>query len=227
MTRKCNRLAIELHLSLQGFYAGLSMNVPDPITVPSGVPLARFAKMYYDCTEDEEEGIAIMQQRKERHDCTIEQFLGHHATMVNDFPDIEDATNVGDSTRAHVATTQFLKHYRDYIGLLHQFRSKPKTTDYFLDFPSAPVTSMSRQYFCFGHFNPTHDYSGAVREADQLEHILKSIDPRHTISFGSELAPVTQPYGSGTWMDSSYRGRLEFTRKMWDDFKNPPARADL
>jgi len=219
MNDEFDQPVIGFHLGLQGFHAGLSMNVTDPIAVPSGIPLARFAKMYYDCTEDEDEGVAIMQRRKELHEATIDQFLNHHAQMVEHFATIEDAANVGDSHRARTAAAAFLRHYLDYVEFLHQFRSKPETTEQFLDFPSAPVTSLAQRYISIREFNPTRDYSGAVREAEQLERILNTIEPHHILKFG-QLAPVAQPYGSGTWMDCSYRGRLEFTKKMWEDFKS-------
>jgi hypothetical protein len=214
-----DRSVIELHLGLQGFHAGLSMNVSDPVAVPSGIPLARFASIYYDCTEDENEGIAIMQQRKDRHGQTVERFLEYHARMVEQLATIEEYANVGNSPNARTATAAFLRHYRDYVEFLHQFRSSPETATPFLDFPSAPVTSLSRQYLSIREFNPTRDYSGAVREAARLERILSEIEPHHILTFG-QLAPVAQPYSSGTWMDGSYRGRLEFTKKMWEDFKS-------
>ena len=84
------------------------------------------------------------------------------------------------------------------------------------------MTGLSYRHIRMTPFNPTGDYSGAVREARQLEQILQDIEPHQTIKFG-ELAPTSMPYaGNASWMDSSYRGRLEFTRMMLNKFKEGP-----
>lgn len=209
---------INLHLCLQGFSAGLSRNVTDPIAVPSGIPSMTFGKIYYDCTDPEEEGISIMHARITQHEATIEQFLQQHDGLVKDFADIEDAANVGNTARVRAAMKSFLANYRNYIEFVHAFRSNPATGELFLDFPSGPVTGLSYGHMRITPFNPTQDYSGAVREAQLLEQLLQDIEPQQQIKFG-ELAPTSMPYsGSASWMDSSYRGRLELTRKMLERF---------
>lgn len=211
----------QLHFSLQCFYHALAISVTDPVVVPSGISLAPFTKMYFDCTDPPEEGRRVMRCRAARAGTLIDAFLNQHEAMNNHLASIEESANARQTLRVKDQTARFLRQYREHVALIAAFHQKPPIPeDLFLEYPTlnSDVPGFQRSGLTKRHiwqlrFNPQCNREGTLAEASALEALLDHIGPGEPVQFG-ELNTTGTPYSGSSWLDSSYRGRIEFTQKM-------------
>lgn len=213
---------VQVHLSLQGFYQTLGQSVTDPVTVPSGSPLAQFSRMYYDCTDNEDEGYTIMRRRIGRFEGTIFSFISEHQTMLDALIGIEEHANTGNTAAVRHDISRFVDLYESHLDGIARVRKE----DSFLDFPNAAICALSGRYLRNAYFNPKRTERGARKEGYLLREALADISPHEIIQF-SGICPTRAPTASlsipddKNMMDTSYQGRINFTKEMLRRVNNP------
>lgn len=203
----------QIHLALQKFYQALSQSVCDPVCVPSGLPTPGFDRMFYDTAEDEQKARKTMQERIRKHGFTISAFLQHHERMVDILASIEEAANARTTERVKTNIAEFIRQYREHIGLIDAFRVQPEKPELFLDYPRCHTTALSAEHVRVIDFNPSQDYIGALKEACTLEDLMRTEEP---LCFGpiNATGPPYSGLAPQSGLDTSYRGSVEFVKIM-------------
>jgi len=206
-----------LHLALQGFCFVLPCSVTDPVSVSSGIKVYPYEKMFYDCTEDAQVGLEIMQKRLANHSDTIRTFIQQHEQMRGELEGIEEAVNTKSTDGAKEHIKEFLGIYRTQMEMITKFRDQNKE-DPFLSYPYGQTYGRSNRIIRPIVFNRTQNWEGAWKEALVLESTIEMFQPYEEIKFGSLNQTGMRFSGiEANWMDTSYPSRIGCVKQMLAD----------
>lgn len=209
---------IEALLKLSSVYEACTLSACDPISVPTDIQNSAgkhtFSHMFYDCTDPEERGMRIMNQRINEGD-DIQAHLGIHDDLLGNFYSVDEALKTDDRAGLVKAGRLVFKNLEKYGKLVGEHSNRLGERA-FLSYPVclpghifAPVnTGVTTEKV----FNPEQDAEGLRRDITSGLTALENL----TLHGGvfAEIG-MYDGYDSGKGIfETSLRSRLELTKLL-------------
>ncbi len=208
---------IEALLRLSSVYEACTLSACDPVSVTDIKGLAgkhTFSHMFYDCTDPEEMGIGVMNQRIREGD-DIQAHLRIHDALLANFYSVDGAVKADDRAGIVEAGRLVFENLGEY-GKLVEGHSNRLGERAFLQYP----TCLPGHFFAPRGtgvvmekvFNPEQDLGGLTKELAEGTLALENF-PLQGNGFGEIRMYEGYDSGEGTF-ETSLRGRLELTKLL-------------
>lgn len=213
MARITSEKDFELLWKLASINNALTLAVTDPVVVQE----PGFPDMFYDCTEEEDRGLLIVQKRIEECSDDIHKHLGAHRAMLSVFYDFDESLNRNDRFAVCANAADLSQHLIRCADIVSNHISR--SHDSFLNYLSADPTNMftvplikeSGGEIRYFDFNAQRSYGGIIYEMRDFR--------KRVVDFRAESGTLfSVPFGNhdtGKGInDTSYRGRLALTEEL-------------
>lgn len=168
---------------LASAYQALTTTVTDPVVMPtdfyqnkgSNVPKA-FAKIYWDCHDDETLALTVMKERIRNAYQDIEMTLQVHLNALENFSRMQEAFKQNDRRTIINTANKILPQMRIYGELVEQHQ-KQRDANAFLSYPATVPGHIFYRKNTSAFYSLIWNQSGTKEENERAIHTLESLLP--------------------------------------------------